>query len=84
VTLAFTDESLSALLEQVASLVLERLPKAEPPSPYLTTLEAAEFLRCSRQRIHDHLSAGRLTRLKEGRRTLVWRGEVEALVEKTS
>jgi excisionase family DNA binding protein len=48
-------------------------------SPYMTAPEAAQYLRCKRQRIDDLLSAGRLTRYKEGRRTLVARAEVEAL-----
>jgi excisionase family DNA binding protein len=46
----------------------------------LTCAEAAELLRCKRQRIDDLLSAGRLSRFKEGGRTLVSRAEVEALV----
>jgi excisionase family DNA binding protein len=80
VSLELTGESLSALVEQVVSLVSERLPQPEPPSPYLTTAEAADYLRCSRQRVHDLLSAGKLTRFKDGGRTLVLRVEVEALV----
>ena len=50
-------------------------------SPFLTTEEAAEFLRCSRQRIHDLLSRGKLSRLKEGRRTLILRSELGQLVQ---
>jgi excisionase family DNA binding protein len=56
-------------------------PATEPPSPYLTTAEAAEYLRAKPQRVHDLLSAGRLTRFKEGGRTLVLRAELEALVK---
>jgi excisionase family DNA binding protein len=48
----------------------------------MTTAEAAEYLRAKPQRVHDLLSAGRLTRHKEGGRTLVSRAEVEALVTK--
>jgi excisionase family DNA binding protein len=44
----------------------------------MTIPEAAEYLRCSRQRVDDLLSQGRLTRIKEGRRTLVARAEIEA------
>ena len=80
VSLEFTDDSQRQLIEQVVALVLERLPQPDPPSPYMTTEEAADFLRCSRQRVHDLLSSGRLSRRKEGGRTLVLRAEVEALV----
>src|SRR4051794_20464214 len=51
-----------------------------PASPYMTVPEAAEWLRCKRQRVDDLLSARRLTRYKDGRRTLVLRSEVEALL----
>ncbi len=43
----------------------------------MTVIEAAEFLRCTRQRIDDLLSQRRLTRHKDGSRTLVSRVEVE-------
>ena len=79
--LEVTEESLDMLAERVAALVLERVPKQESPSPYMTTAEAAGFLRCKPQRIHDLLSAGRLTRFKDGSRTLVLRAELEAHVE---
>ena len=46
-------------------------------SPYMTIAEAAEYLRCRRQRIDDLLSSGRLTRRKEGSRTLVLRDDIE-------
>jgi excisionase family DNA binding protein len=81
VSLELTSESFSKLVEEVAALVLERLSTDEPPSPYLTTAEAAEYLRAKPQRIHDLLSSGRLTRFKDGSRTLILRTELEALVE---
>src|SRR5262245_24092139 len=88
------DELLNTLVDLLAERVAERLEGAQrpsefararaaerPASPYLTVVEAAELLRCKRQRVDDLLSRGRLTRLKEGGRTLVRRTEVEALVE---
>jgi excisionase family DNA binding protein len=80
VSLEFTADSQRELAEQVVALVLERLPRPDPPSPYMSTAEAAEYLRAKPQRIHDLLSSGRLTRFKDGGRTLVLRVEVEALV----
>lgn len=47
----------------------------------MTIPEAAEYLRCSRQRIDDLLSQRRLTRFKDGARTLVSRAELATYVE---
>jgi len=52
-----------------------------PPSPFLTIPEAAELLRSKRQRVDDLLSQRRLTRHKDGRRTLVSREEVERYIK---
>ena len=70
------------LVEQVAQRVAEILaPRFETPgaSPYMTVREAAEFRRCKPKRIHNLIGDGRLTRVKDGGRTLVLRAEVEAL-----
>jgi excisionase family DNA binding protein len=49
---------------------------AEPESEFLSVPEAAEFLRCNRQRIYDLLSSRRLSRFKDGSRVLVSRAEL--------
>jgi excisionase family DNA binding protein len=61
-------------------IVLERLGAAAHPSrsPFLTVAEAADYLRAKRQRVDDLLSARRLTRYKDGRRTLVSRAELDS------
>ena len=71
-----------AIEQIVADEVERRLAEidarpAEQPSPYLSVEEAAAYLRCSRQRVYDLLSARRLTRIKDGSRTLLARSEVE-------
>jgi excisionase family DNA binding protein len=76
----------SALVEQIAEraaqLVLEQLqPGLQAASPYMTIPEAAAYARCKRQRIDDLLSSRRLTRYKDGRRTLVSRAELEARLQ---
>jgi excisionase family DNA binding protein len=79
VSVSLPGEALDALVEALA----RRLPAAAQPlpgSPYLTIREAAEFLRCSRQRVDDLLSQRRLTRFKDGSRTLVSRTEIEEYV----
>ena len=74
-------EAIEEIVAAVTARVLAELhssPTAAAPSAYVTIKEAAELLRCSRQRIDDLLSQGRLTRIKEGRRTLVSRAELAA------
>lgn len=44
----------------------------------MTVEEAAAYLRCNRQRIYDLLAQRKLSRYKDGGRTLVSREEVEA------
>jgi excisionase family DNA binding protein len=78
-----TAEEFAELRERLAELE-RRLAEATAqtePSPYMTIVEAAEYLRCSRQRVDDLLSQRRLTRQKDGRRTLVRRSEVEAYLQ---
>lgn len=76
-------DQLAALAEHVAELLAARgvgTAEHEPTStsPNMTVAEAAEYMRCNRQRIYDLLSQRRLTRVKDGRRTLVRRAEVES------
>lgn len=48
----------------------------------MTVIEAAEYLRASRQRVDDILSARRFTRVKEGRRTLMARSGINAYLKR--
>jgi excisionase family DNA binding protein len=65
-------------LALIAAALAEQQHGREPAaSPLLTIAEAATHLRCKRQRIDDLLSQRRLTRIKEGRRTLIRRDEIE-------
>lgn len=73
VPLLFNDEAVAA----IAAAWRDSRP-SEPPTPYMTIPEAAELLRCKRQRVDDLLSAGKLTRHKDGARTLVERAELLA------
>jgi excisionase family DNA binding protein len=72
-----SDEQVEAIAERAAELVLERLP-SPPTSEFLNVHEAAELIRAKPQRVYDLLSAGKLTRYKDGSRTLVARSEVVA------
>jgi excisionase family DNA binding protein len=80
--LSFLSAAARAELEQlieakVAERVAQLTPLPAAASPYMTIPEAAEFLRCSRQRVDDLLSQARLTRFKDGARTLVSRDEID-------
>jgi excisionase family DNA binding protein len=79
-SIAVPPELEERIAERAAEIVLERLGQIADngASPYLTIPEAAEFLRAKRHRVDDLLSSGRLTRHKEGSRTLVLRAELEA------
>jgi excisionase family DNA binding protein len=85
-TLQLPPEVLASLREQLKAEVLAELRalsslEGSASSPWLTVEEAANRLRCKRQRIYDLLSQRKLSRHKEGGRTLVCRGEVDALVK---
>src|SRR6266851_1548479 len=72
-------ELIEQLAQRAAELVLAQLAlTAGSESPYMTIPEAAAYARCKRQRIDDLLSSRRLTRHKDGRRTLVSRAELDA------
>jgi excisionase family DNA binding protein len=60
--------------------VLEELGTAAQ-SPYLSVTEAAEYLRCSPQRIYDLLSSRRLSKLKDGSRVLLLRAELDEHIQ---
>ena len=72
----FAPDVVAAFAELVERVVDERLEQrlaetnaraaSEPESPYLTVPEAADYLRCRRQRIDDLLSARVLMRHKDG------------------
>lgn len=75
-------DALEQIAERAAEIVLERLGDAGGiESPYLTVDEAADFLRCKKQRVYELRSSGRLTAFNDGGRALVARAEVERLVE---
>jgi excisionase family DNA binding protein len=70
------------LIEEIVAVVVARL-NVQPPaeSPYMSVDEAADYMRCKKQRVYDLISARRLTRLKDGTRVLLRRGEIDAYLE---
>lgn len=79
VSLTLPSGLLDEIAQRVAVLVFARIGESASSrqSPYMSITEAADYLRCERQRIDDLLSQRRLSRVKEGGRTLVIRDEVE-------
>jgi excisionase family DNA binding protein len=74
---------LERIARRAAEVVLARLAERDgwqQESPWMTIAEAAEYLRCNRQRIYELRSARRLTPHVENGRALCARDEVEALV----
>ena len=67
-----------AIARRAAEIVVELTVAAVPTSLYLTVDETAELLRTSRGRVDNLLSAGKLTRVKDGRRTLILRSEIDS------
>lgn len=77
-TTTFPTELLEAIAERVAEMLDgSTLGSSWAGSPYLTVTEAAEYIRARRQRVDDLLSQRRLTRVKDGRRTLILREELD-------
>ena len=80
-SLTLPDELLEQLAERVADILEQRSRLAETnDSRWLTVAEAADYLRCSRQRIYDLRSSGRLSRHGDGGRALIDRQELDDLI----
>jgi excisionase family DNA binding protein len=81
-TLTLAPAAYQALVERVATEAVERIRAEFEASahPYLTVDQAAKYLSCSRQRIYDLASSGRLPRVKEGRRVLFRRMDIDRLL----
>ncbi len=67
--------------EAIAIIAAAAAPPAPSSSPYMNVREAAEHLRCDRQRIYDLLSARRIERVKDGSRVLIRRDALERYLE---
>lgn len=74
-------DTIETIVCRVAEVVFAKMGTTTTATPYMTVDEAAEYLRCSPQRVYDLASSGRLPRYKEGRRTLHLRTEVTNLIE---
>lgn len=79
-TLELAPDQLAEIALRVADLLSGSAGGPATRSPYLTVAEAADYLRCSRERVHALLTQRRLSRHKDGGRTLILRTELESYV----
>lgn len=77
-TLTLTDEQLARIAEHAAALVPAG---SSSDSPWLNVAEAAERLRCRKDRIYDLIALGRLQPRRDGRRVLLHRDDLDRYVE---
>ncbi len=78
-TVTLTDQQLAEIAERAAALI----PPGGTPavSPWLNVAEAAERLRCRKDRIYDLIALGKLHPRRDGRRVLLHRDDLDAYVE---
>lgn len=77
-TVRLTDDQLAEIAEHAAALVSVVTPTA---SPWLNVTDAAERLRCRKDRIYDLIALGKLHPLRDGRRVLLHRDDLDAYIE---
>lgn len=77
-TVRLTDEQLAEIARQAVALI----PPSEPSaSPWLNVTDAAERLRCRKDRIYDLIALGKLHPRRDGRRVLLHRDDLDAYIE---
>jgi excisionase family DNA binding protein len=77
-TVTLTDQQLSEIAEQAAALVSTG---AQAGTPWLNVTDAAERLRCRKDRIYDLIALGKLHPRRDGRRVLLHRDDLDAYIE---
>jgi excisionase family DNA binding protein len=77
-TVRLTDEQLVEIAQRAAALIPTGAPAV---SPWLNVAEAAERLRCRKDRIYDLISLGKLHPRRDGRRVLLHRDDLDSYVE---
>jgi excisionase family DNA binding protein len=80
--LTLTAEQFDALAAAVAEHLAASQP--QPDDGWLTTAQAADYLGCSPDRLHDLVARRALTHGRDGRRLLFRRADLDAYVEGSS
>lgn len=77
-TVRLSDEQIAEIARQAAALI----PPFEPTvSPWLNVTDAAERLRCRKDRIYDLIALGKLHPRGDGARVLLHRDDLDAYIE---
>lgn len=77
-TIRLADDQLAQIAERAAALVPAYPSTA---SPWLNVADAAERLRCGKNRIYDLIALGKLHPRRDGRRVLLHRDDLDAYIE---
>jgi len=77
-TVTLTDQQLAEIAERAAALIPAGTPAV---SPWLNVEEAAERLRCRKDRIYDLIALGKLHPRRDGRRVLLHHDDLDAYIE---
>jgi excisionase family DNA binding protein len=74
---AVSDELVEAIAVRAAEIVLERQPKTEAESPWLSITDAATYLGVSARQLQRAITKGRLVSSTIGRRRLLNRDDLD-------
>jgi len=77
-TVRLTDEQLAEIARRAAALIPN---DADDVSPWLNVADAAEWLRCKKDRIYDLIALGKLHPRRDGRRVLLHRDDLDSYIE---
>jgi excisionase family DNA binding protein len=77
-TVTLTDQQLAEIAERAAALVSTG---PQEGTPWLNVTDAAERLRCGKDRIYDLIALGKLHPRRDGRRVLLHRDDLDAYIE---
>ena len=79
ITISLPADVIEEIARRVIEAVATQVQQYRVPD-LLTTAQAAEYLNCKPQRIHDLRSRGDLPSFKEGGRVLIRRADLDALL----
>ncbi|MGE5700864.1 MAG: helix-turn-helix domain-containing protein [Arthrospira platensis] len=77
-TVTLTDQQLAEIAQRAAALLSNTTPTV---SPWLNVTDAAERLRCGKDRIYDLIALGKLRPHRDGRRVLLHRDDLDTYIE---
>ena len=82
VTVQLPDDLIEQIAQRAAEPVTER--QQTTATPWLNVTEAADRLRCEKDRIYDLVQQGKLQPRRDGRRVLLHRDDIDAYLESST